>query len=86
MGWFCDMVQNPPMISRDAGSAIRRPRCKHESTAYHEAGHAVPLFVLRLKVRQARREHRAGHQKDLVGVAHEPDFNCENMADACKPS
>ena len=41
VGWFCDMVQNPPMISRDAGSAMKRPRRKHESMTHHEAGHAV---------------------------------------------
>src|ERR1700720_303710 len=34
-------------------------RRKHESVAYHEAGHAVAAFVLRLKIGKARRDDRA---------------------------
>jgi hypothetical protein len=47
------------MISRDAGSAMNRQRRSYESTAYHEAGHAVAAFVLRLKIGRRGVNHRA---------------------------
>ena len=36
------------MISRDQEVQMKRSRRKHESTAYHEAGHAVAAVVLQL--------------------------------------
>src|SRR5438128_758691 len=63
------MAQRPPMIPRDAGGAMKPRRRRHESTAYHEAGHAVAASVLRLKIGRrslgiARKD--GVHERDLT--------------------
>ena len=51
---------------------MKRLRRKHESTAYHEAGHAVAAFVLRLKIGRRGVSIVPDREKDLVGLAHVP--------------
>jgi hypothetical protein len=51
---------------------MKRRRRKHESTAYHEAGHAVAAFVLALKIGKRGVSIVADRAKDFVGLAHVP--------------
>jgi hypothetical protein len=51
---------------------MKRRRRKHESTAYHEAGHAVAAFVLALKIGKRGVSIVADREKDFVGLAHVP--------------
>jgi ATP-dependent Zn protease len=58
------------MISRDAGGAMNRRRRRHESTAYHEAGHALAAFVLRLKIGRRGVTIVPDKERDMLGYAN----------------
>jgi ATP-dependent Zn protease len=48
---------------------MKRQRRNRESTAYHEAGHAVAAFVLSLKIGKRGVSIVPDREKDLVGLA-----------------
>jgi ATP-dependent Zn protease len=49
---------------------MKRLRRKHESTACHEAGHALPAFVLRLKIGRRGVSVIPDKENDTLGMAH----------------
>jgi ATP-dependent Zn protease len=51
---------------------MKRQRRNRESTAYHEAGHAVAAFVLSLKIGKRGVSIVPDRENDLVGLAHVP--------------
>ena len=56
--------------THDAGRAMKRPRRRHESTAYHEAGHAVAAFVLRLKIGRRGVTIVPDKERDMLGYVN----------------
>ena len=44
-------------------------RRRHESTAYHEAGHSVAAFVLRLKIGRRGVTIVPDRERDMLGYA-----------------
>jgi ATP-dependent Zn protease len=49
---------------------MNRRRRRHESTAYHEAGHAVAAFVLRLKIGRRGVTIVPDKEHDVLGYAN----------------
>ena len=49
---------------------MNRRRRNHESTAYHEAGHAVAVFVLRLKIGRRGVTIVPDKEHDMLPTSH----------------
>ena len=49
---------------------MKQRRRRYESTAYHEAGHAVAAFVLRLKIGRRGVTIVPDRERDMLGYAN----------------